>query len=149
VRLGNARFAQQVSILSGIGVQGSCSRCPQPAVGTWVSTAHPLGSIGRSGRSVSLELIISMVLGRPSRRKNEPLHTNHLIVSGEIDVNSVWKNVPPGWPDPLPGLMSFIYIPRLDEICDRVLMVADALIKAQLFAAGQKIELSFVARKGI
>ena len=39
---------------------------------TWTSLRRPLTKVGRSGRSISRQVRIASVDGRPSRRKNEP-----------------------------------------------------------------------------
>ena len=39
---------------------------------TWTSLRSPLTKLGRSGRSMSRQVRMASVVGRPSRRKNEP-----------------------------------------------------------------------------
>src|ERR1700709_8311 len=39
---------------------------------TWTSLRSPDTNVGRSGRSISRQVRIASVEGRPSRRKNEP-----------------------------------------------------------------------------
>ncbi len=39
---------------------------------TWISLRSPLTKVGRSGRSMSRQVRIASVDGRPSRRKKEP-----------------------------------------------------------------------------
>ena len=39
---------------------------------TWTSLRRPSQKVGRSGRSISRQVRIASVEGRPSRRKNEP-----------------------------------------------------------------------------
>ena len=57
---------------------------------TWTSLRRPLTKVGRSGRSISRQQRMASVLGRPSRRKNEPgilpaayIRSSTSIVSGK------------------------------------------------------------------
>ena len=57
---------------------------------TWISLRRPAMNVGRSGRSISRQVRIASVEGRPSRRKNEPgmrpaayIRSSTSIVSGK------------------------------------------------------------------
>ena len=57
---------------------------------TWISLRRPSTNDGRSGRSISRQVRIASVDGRPSRRKNEPgmrpaayIRSSTSIVSGK------------------------------------------------------------------
>ena len=57
---------------------------------TWTSLRRPFTKVGRSGRSISRQVRMASVEGRPSRRKNEPgmrpaayIRSSTSIVSGK------------------------------------------------------------------
>ena len=62
-----ARRVDREHVVLVVGVQREAR-----VMTTWTSLRRPFVKVGRSGRSMSRQVRIASVEGRPSRRKNEP-----------------------------------------------------------------------------